>query len=103
MYRWVIMSEVEKLVFENPDFKFSIAYDTYLKRFEEVSDDEERARLNNVITELHEGTLSYPEFYEALNPSDERRHRYHRMQISSSRKRAYRAQERKVDRIKRHK
>lgn len=97
------MSEVEKLVFENPDFKFGIAYDTYLKRFNEVSDDEERTRLNNAITELHEGKLSYPAFYASLNPSDERSRRYHRMQISSSRKRAYRTQERKVDRIKRHK
>lgn len=103
VYRWVIMSEVEKVVFESLDFKLSIAYDNYVKRFDEAPDNEERSRLNILISGLYDGKISFNEFYERLNPSDEQRKRYHRMQISSSRKRAYRSQERKVDRIRRHK
>jgi hypothetical protein len=103
IYRWVIMSEVEKLIFESPDFKFGIAYDNYVKCFEGATDNEEKSRLNEVVSKLHEGKISYPEFYENLNQSDEQHKRFHRMKLSSTRKRAYRSQERKVDRIKRHK
>ena len=103
MYRWVIMSEVKKVVFESSEFKFKLAYDNYVKRFDEANNNEEKSRLNNLISGLHDGKISYNEFYGRLNPNDEQRKRYHRMQISSSRKREYRSQERKVNRIKRHK
>jgi hypothetical protein len=103
VYRWVIMSEVEKLIFESLDFKFGIAYDNYVKHFDGAIDNEERSRLNKVISKLHEGKISYPEFYENLTQSDEQYKRFHRVKLSSTRKRAYRTQERKVDRIKRHK
>lgn len=97
------MSEIEKLNFENADFKFGIAYDNYMKRFDEATSDEDRLYLNEIISELNDGNLSYPEFYERLKPSDEKHRRYHRMRISGTRKRAYRKEERKVERIRRHK
>jgi hypothetical protein len=103
LYRCVIMTEIEKLSFEKTDFKFGIAYDNYMKKFDDATSEEERLYLNEIISKLSDGILSYPEFYERLNPSDEKHKRYHRMRISGTRKRAYQREERKVERIRRHK
>ncbi|MFH2111444.1 MAG: hypothetical protein ABIJ47_09320 [Candidatus Bathyarchaeota archaeon] len=92
---------VEKLVFDGSDFKFNVAYKAYSDAFD-GADDERRESLNEVITKLHGEEISYPEFYDAVNKGDQG-HRFHRSQISGTRKFAYRAAERKADRIKRHK
>ncbi len=94
--------ETEKLIFDSNDFKFNVAYQAYEKAFDEAGP-EDRETLNDVITKLFSEEITYPEFYDALSDEEGRRYRYHRSQISTSRKFAYRAAERKADRIKRHK
>ncbi|OGD52731.1 hypothetical protein A3K81_00710 [Candidatus Bathyarchaeota archaeon RBG_13_60_20] len=97
------MSEkpLEKLVFGGSDFKFVAAYKAYSDAFD-AADEERRASLNEAISKLHGEEMGYPEFYAAVNAGGEV-HRFHRSQISTSRKFAYREAERKADRIKRHK
>jgi hypothetical protein len=92
---------VEKLVFDGSDFKFNVAYKAYSDAFDGASD-ERRESLNEAITKLQDGMMSYPEFYNSLNEGDQGL-RFHRSQISTTRKFAYREAERKADRIKRHK
>ena len=92
---------VEKLVFDGSDFKFNVAYKAYSDAFDGASD-ERRESLNDAITKLHGTEISYPEFYEAVNEGDQG-HRFHRSQISTTRKFAYREAERKAERIRRHK
>jgi hypothetical protein len=92
---------IEKLVFSGSDFKFNVAYKAYSDAFDGANE-EKRISLNEAITKLHEEKITYPEFYGAINIGEDT-HRFHRSQISTTRKFAYRAAERKVDRIKRHK
>ena len=92
---------VEKLVFDGSDFKFNVAYKAYSDAFDEAVD-ERRESLNEAISKLQGGEMSYPEFYKTVNEGDQGQ-RFHRSQISTSRKFAYREAERKADRIKRHK
>ena len=94
--------ETEKLSFDSTDFKFNVAYQAYEKAFDEAAP-EDRETLNDAITKLHNKEITYPQFYDALSDEEGRRHRYHRSQISTSRKFAYRAAERKANRIRRHK
>jgi hypothetical protein len=96
------MSEpVEKLVFETADFKFTAAYGAYSKHFDEA-DNERRETLNTAITQLHSEEISYPEFYETIDSDIDSKRPFHRSRINTSRKFAYRKNERKVDRIRRH-
>ena len=98
------MSEdVEKLTFTGGDFKFNIAYNEYSKRFDESEIEEEKVKLNEIITKLFEKEIDYPEFYEIIKQETDPRYRYHRSKIGSSRKFAYRREQQKIDRIKRHK
>ena len=97
---------VEKKIFQITDFKFIAAYNVYSNKFNESDDDEERQRLNELITRLSEDELSYPSFYEEMakdDPEVRRHHRFHRSHIESTRKFAYRRAEQKTDRIKRQK
>ena len=96
---------VERKVFQKTDFKFIAAYNVYSNKFNESDDDEERQRLNELITMLSEDELSYPSFYEEMSKDDPdaRRYRFHRSHIESTRKFAYRRAEQKTDRLKRHK
>ncbi|MBN2335737.1 hypothetical protein JXL21_09265 [Candidatus Bathyarchaeota archaeon] len=93
--------ETKKLSFESTDFKFNVAYQAYAKAFDEA-DPEDHESLNDAVTKLFNEEISYPNFYDAIS-DESRRHQFHRSQISTSRKFAYRAAERKTDRIKRHK
>jgi hypothetical protein len=92
---------IEKLVFSGSDFKFNVAYKAYSDAFDGASE-EKRASLNEAITKLHGEEITYPDFYGAISTGEET-HRFHRSLISTTRKFAYRAAERKADRIKRHK
>ena len=96
------MSEVKQLSFEEKDFKFSAAYSTYSQAFQGSSDPEEKVRLNTLITELSNGQLSYPDFYEAVKNEGDELHRFHRTRISTQRKYEYRKEEQKVQRSKRY-
>ncbi len=98
------MSEVEQLSFDNSDFKFVAAYNAYVKAFQASEDSEEKTKLNELISNLNEEKISYPDFYAGMNQfNSDPRHRFHRSKISTSRKFQYRKDERKIDRIKRHK
>lgn len=96
---------VEKKEFQDTDFKFNAAYGVYSSKFDEATEDEGKTRLNDLITKLHAEEISYPEFYEEMQKSEadgERRYRFHRTRIDGSRKFAYRREEQKKDRIRRH-
>lgn len=97
------MSEaVEKLSFDNGDFKFNIAYKAYEKKFNEV-EETDKERLNEAVQGLFDGSVSYEDFYKVINQEDDRRYEFHRTKIAGSRKFSYRKEQQKVDRIKRHK
>ena len=85
------------------DFKFMAAYNQYSEKFDATEDEARKHELNDVISQLHKEKISYPDFYGALDKDIDDRNRFYRSKISTSRKFAYRENERKVDRIKRHK
>ena len=93
----------KKLSFKDMDFKFLAAYNQYAEKFDATENDERKTELNDAITQLQKEEISYPEFYGALDKDTDDRNRFYRSKISTSRKFAYRENERKVDRIKRHK
>jgi hypothetical protein len=97
---------VERIVFENADFKFKAAYEVYASKFEESQGSEERQRLNELISMLEAEEISYPRFYNEVKddggPGD-RRHRFYRTSVKGSRKFAYRRAQQKKRRIERHK
>ena len=98
---------VSKVIFDQmADFKFTVAYETYSKSFENADGPEERRRLNNIISQLFNKELSYPRFYSEIDQfrkdSDGGRE-FRRARIRGQRKRAYRRDQQEKDRIKRHK
>ncbi len=93
---------VEKLSFDGMDFKFMVAYNQYAEKFDSA-EEERRAELNEIITKLKSGELEYDAFYAQIAGDADDRYQFHRSKISGTRKFAYRKNERKVDRIKRHK
>lgn len=94
---------VNKLSFENMDFKFMAAYNQYSEKYDEAREDTRRVELNDAISQLYSNKITYPEFYSTLDREINDKNRFHRSRITTSRKFAYRANERKVDRIRRHK
>ena len=86
-------------------FKFTAAYEAYSKLFDEVEGLEEKRELNDNISKLFNDEISYPRFYSELNQyrEDSKGGReFRRVRIQGQRKRAYRRDEQKKDRIKRH-
>ncbi len=97
------MSEqVEKLSFDGMDFKFMAAYNQYSEKYDDA-EDARQAELNDLITKLHTKEIEYDAFYAAMDSEEGDRYQFHRSKITGSRKFAYRKNERKIDRIKRHK
>jgi len=97
------MSEtVEKRSFDGMDFKFMAAYNQYSEKFDSA-ENERQSELNDLINKLHSKDIDYDTFYAAMATEDGDRYQFHRTKINTSRKFAYRKNERKVDRIKRHK
>ena len=97
------MSEtVEKRSFDGMDFKFMAAYNQYSEKFDSA-ENERQSELNDLINKLHSKDIDYDAFYAAMATEDGDRYQFHRTKINTSRKFAYRKNERKVDRIKRHK
>jgi hypothetical protein len=98
------MSEpVKKLIFDKMDFKFMAAYGQYSEKYDNAEEDTRREELNEAISLLYSNEITYPEFYSSLDKELNARNQFYRSKISTSRKFAYRENERKVDRIKRHK
>lgn len=96
------MAEVEKLVFEIDDFKFNAAYKAYQEAFNKAESDEEKMELNDMVKNLSEGEISYPDFYKYLRGRDQW-YRFHRTKINTTRKYAYRKKQQEKARIERHK
>ena len=97
------MSEtIEKLSFDGMDFKFMAAYNQYSTKFDNAEEDRKEI-LNDLISKLQSEEVGYDEFYAAMATEDADRYQFHRTKITGSRKFAYRKNERKIDRIKRHK
>ncbi|MFP3952353.1 MAG: hypothetical protein ACLFVP_09480 [Candidatus Bathyarchaeia archaeon] len=97
-----MMETVEQLIFDVDDFKFNTAYREYQEAFNTADNDEEKIELNEMLTDLSEDKISYPEFYKYLRGRDQW-YRFHRTQIKTSRKYAYRKKQQKKARIERHK
>ena len=98
--------KIDKLTFQNPDFKFNVAYDTYSKLFDDLDEEKKKIGLNELITRLFENNISYPDFYNEIAEKytgEGKSYRFHRTRIEGSRKFEYRRSEQKTDRIKRHK
>jgi hypothetical protein len=94
--------EVDIIECDTDDFKFNAAYNAYQEAFEETESDEERSELNEMVTDLSEGKVSYSDFYKNLR-GKEKWYRFHRTKISTTRKYAYRKNQQKKARIERHK
>jgi hypothetical protein len=95
------MDKIEKLVFTAKDFKFNAAYQEYDKAFDSTDSGEEKNQLNALITKLFEGEIQYPDYYQAIRDS-ENWYRFHRTNISTTRKFAYRKNQQKKARMERH-
>jgi len=95
------MEKIEKLVFDAKDFKFTAAYQEYQKSFDQTESLEEKNKLNELITQLDEQEISYPDFYEAIRDT-ENWYQFHRTNIETTRKFAYRKKQQKKARIDRH-
>jgi hypothetical protein len=97
------MSEaVEKLSFDGMGFKFMAAYGQYAEKFDNA-EEERKVALNELISKLKSEEMDYDAFYAAMASDAGDRYQFHRTKIQGSRKFAYRKNERKIDRIKRHK
>jgi hypothetical protein len=97
---------IAKVTFDSlKDFKFMAAYEAYSKSFDSVEAEEDRIKLNELISKLSIGEISYGHFYrensEYQQDSDGRG--YRRARIQTSRKRDYRRDQMAKERNKRHK
>jgi hypothetical protein len=96
------MEDIKKLIFPSKDFKFVAAYNEYQKAFDQTESPEEKTKLNNLISQLDEQKITYPDFYGAIKDK-ENQHQFYRTNIETSRKFAYRKKQQKISRIERHK
>jgi hypothetical protein len=97
---------VSKVTFnEISDFRFTAAFQAYSESFDELGDDKDKLKLNELISQLANNEISFPKFYGGINQYRERGggYEFHRMRIKGQRKRAYRRDQQEKDRIKRHK
>jgi len=97
---------ITKITFDDvTDFKFTAAYEVYSKAFDEISREEDRQQLNDLVTQLSSEEISYPRFYGEMSRfrGDPGAREFRRVRIQGQRKRAYRRDQQKRDRIKRHK
>jgi hypothetical protein len=97
--------QISKINFPDAtDFKFLAAYQKYSESFVKASH-EDKTKLNDTISRLYNDEIRYSEFYQEitkLTGDPEERRRYRRASIKGTRKRAYRKEEQKKDRIQRH-
>lgn len=95
----------EKVTFDNSDFKFLAAYEAYSKVFDDVTEEEVKQKLNELVTQLSSDEIGYPQFYGSLGQFREESNgrQFRRARIEGSRKFAYRRKQQERDRIKRHK
>ncbi len=96
---------VPKIELDTADFKFSAAYEVYSKAFDDAPGDEERSKLNELLSRLSKNEISYPRFYSEMDQyrKDAGGRGFRRARIQGQRKRAYRRDQVERERSKRHK
>jgi len=98
---------VSKLTFQRMnDFKFTAAYNVYSLAWDNRQGDDDRMRLNSLITQLFNEEISYPHFYremEQYKGSLSGSREFRRARIQGERKRDFRRKEQRRSRQKRHK
>ncbi len=99
--------DAPKVTFEQiRDFKFKVAYEAYSNLFDKTHEIKERHSLNTLISQLSNKEISYQQFYGEINRyrgGADRTREFSRMRIQGQKKRDYRRDEQKKQRIKRHK
>jgi hypothetical protein len=99
--------EPKKLSLDDPsNFQFHAAYLAYSELFEKSNKSEIKKQLNETIIALKENKQTYSNFYRSINKFREERTRplsYNRSIIKTQRKRDYRKNKQKSERIRRHK
>lgn len=98
----------EKLLIDNPsNFLFHAAYVAYSEAFDKTADAEGKRQLNESIMSLQQNRIDCPTFYRNISHyrseggSEPRTHG--RLMIKTQRKRDWRRQTQKHERIQRHK
>ena len=97
---------VSKVTFnEVSDFRFIAAFKAYSESFDGLDVDEDKLKLNELVSKLANKEISFKQFYGEMNQYRERggRYEFHRMRIKGQRKRACRRDQQEKERIKRHK
>lgn len=96
---------VPKIDLDTADFKFAAAYEVYSKAFDEAPGNEERSKLNDLLSRLSKNEISYPRFYGEMDQyrEDAGGRGFRRARIQGQRKRAYRRDQVDRERSKRHK
>lgn len=95
----------EKLLIDNPsDFQFHAAYIAYSNTFDRVANAEARKRLNESILALQQGQIDFSAFYRNINQyrGEDNPRDYGRTFITGQKKRDWRREAQKQERIKRH-
>ena len=98
----------EKLLIDDPsNFQFHAAYLTYSEAFDKTVDAEGRKQLNENIMALQQNQIDCPTFYRNISryreDSGSQPRAYGRTLIRTQRKRDWRTQTQKYERIRRHK
>jgi hypothetical protein len=100
---------IEKLLIDNSsNFQFHAAYVAYSDSFDKASNDEIKKKLNESILALQKGDIDYQEFYRNISqyrPEEgfQQQRGYGRAFIKTQRKRDWRRQSQKHERLERHK
>jgi len=87
------------------DFKFIAAYDVYSRAWDNQQGVEEQRRLNDLISQLFNEEISYPNFYSKIEQYKGQfgmPREFQRTRIQGERKRDYRRKEQRRSRQKRH-
>lgn len=98
----------EKLLIDDPsNFLFHAAYLAYSEAFDKTADPEGKKQLNESIVALQQNQIDCPTFYRNIGryreDSGPAPRQYGRMMIKTQRKREWRKQTQKHERIQRHK
>jgi hypothetical protein len=97
----------EKLLIDNPsDFQFHAAYIAYNNAFDKTSNIEIKKRLNENIQALQQKQIDFSTFYMNINQyrgEDSPQRGYGRTFITGQKKKDWRREAQKQERIKRHK
>lgn len=96
----------EKLLIDDPsDFQFHVAFTAYSEAFDKTTSPESRKQLNQNISALQQKQIDYQTFYRNISQyrgEDGSQYRHGRPFIETQRKKDWRREAQKQERIKRH-